>query len=103
MKRPKHIKIKIRLLQKARVNIEKDNARGVCYAVSRDYAIFTPSEETACIELKNYISVAIDGYGWLDGWQQANGFGYRTAAERKQDRLDWIDWMIADYKKWGAK
>lgn len=103
MKKPQLIPTKIRLLEMARKNIISGDARGLCYALTRGHSHFTSGEVIACADLKQYISDALRGHGWLEDWQEQNGLGKRGSSRAKQDRLDWIDWMIADYKKWGAK
>lgn len=103
MKKPANIPTKIRLLEKARMHIVRGQARGLCYALSLGYNSFTRVQKNASLDLRVYVRTALKDSLWLSDWQIANGLGIRSANQVRQDRLDWIDWMIADYKKWGAK
>lgn len=59
-----------------------------------------------CEELKKYIASVLPPKGvfspTLEEWQWENGYpkGSRTVAQRKQDRLDWVDWMILCLEGW---
>ncbi|MEX3630593.1 MAG: hypothetical protein VB138_15325 [Burkholderia sp.] len=54
-----------------------------------------------CAELKKYIESVLPPKNvfspTLEDWQYGNGYpnGSRSQKQRMQDRLDWVDWMIA--------
>lgn len=105
MNKPKYIDLKITILKSVRKSIEVGNSRGLCYALILDgcEGRRTPAYRAACRQLQQYIETALEGSAWLDSWQTRNGFGHRSNSQIRKDRLAWIDWMIADYQKWGVK
>lgn len=105
MKKPKHINLKIDILNRVRKSIQNNTTRGICYALILDGCDGrrTPAYRAAGRQLQQYIETALEGRAWLDTWQMTNGFSNRSRRQIRQDRLAWIDWMIADYQKWGMK
>lgn len=103
MKKPKHIALKIAILTRVRHTIDRGSARGICYALILDGCErrTTPAYRAARNQLLQYVKEALVGFAWLDSWQVNNGCGKRSETEIRHDRLAWIDWMIADYQKWG--
>lgn len=105
MNRPEYIEIKIDLLKMAKKLIKTKEESYICFAVSRAaYKHENPCAIRAGDQLEKYIQKALGINTFLSGWQRSNGFDDRVCKARiRQDRLAWIDWMIADYKKWGPE
>lgn len=105
MKKPRHIGIKIRLLRQARKLIESRSNFGLCSAIqtarSNDYQNCTVIKASS--ELLAYIQEVLESEAYLGSWQLSKGFYGRNNEQQRLDRLAWIDWMIADYQKWGMK
>lgn len=85
--------------------IEEKEESFLCWAlqrVGRKYSYLTE----ACAELEEFIVEALGGRdedgisNALETWQKANGWGSRWTCgfldETRQDRLNWIDWMLND-------
>lgn len=90
-------KLEKQTLRKARKLIEEGVEHYICFALSILIARDANNEKQreAIKVLKAYISTQLgDNAAYLEEWQRANGFGDRTNAQTKQDRLDWIDWML---------
>lgn len=101
MKKPQHIKLKIKLLTEAKEYIKTGRCQGICSALQLSGMRHITAHRNARRQLLAYISQSLVGYLWLEGWQSYHKFRGRSELRVRQDRLDWIDWMIADYKKWG--
>lgn len=101
MKKPQHIKLKIKLLTEAKEYVTTGRAIGICTAIRMSGQRNTTAHRNARTQLLSYISKSLCGYLWLERWQSAKKFRGRSELRVRQDRMDWIDWMIADYQKWG--
>jgi hypothetical protein len=67
----------------------------LCMAI-RDAPIKTFEGMYASMRLRMYLERMLKPWGSLDGWQYDNGFGNRSEAQKRQDRLDWIDWILSE-------
>lgn len=86
------------MLLRARFQIKCGAASHICYALNQVSTSFddTPlwMRELDREYLKSYITEQLEYYGTLEQWQINNGFGVRGKVRCRQDRLDWIDWML---------
>lgn len=93
-----------RVLLSAKAKIKRGDEHFVCLALSRSMRS-DPSRIAAVEYLRSYIGRVLGEHAYLDGWQR-NGCKPlknvdRTYAQRRLDRLAWIDWMIANLKEEG--
>jgi hypothetical protein len=88
-------KVKRQLLIKARERIIWGKNDLICYALMD--AARTQEEQHASHLLRSYISQQLGG-GWmrLEIWQRENGYGNRDRHQVKQDRINWISWMLGE-------
>ncbi|WP_261520097.1 hypothetical protein [Burkholderia multivorans] len=86
-------------LKLARERIAAGQSRYICFALE-SATIKRPDLEEAAAELKDYIHGKLGNRCVsLEGWQQRNGFGERSMAQTRRDRLAWIDWMLDEQKE----
>lgn len=106
MTKPNLIPEKITILNQAKEEIRKGYSTGLCNAISSakmevkyvegaDYETISQ----AAMELSSYVQRVLNMNSWLPGWQKENGFERRSVAQQRQDRMDWIDWMIKCYRE----
>lgn len=91
------------VLKLARERIEKKMNHYICHALS-DAAFWEPRLKEAARELRSFVNeqVRIEGArcsATLEKWQRRNGFGGRSIAQVRRDRLAWIDWMLDEPKE----
>lgn len=85
-------------LKLARARIESRQNMFICHALN--WVQFSrPDLKEACVSLKLYIAKQISPERSLGMWQLLRGFGYRSDAQRRLDRLAWIDWMLDEPKE----
>ncbi|MCL4664453.1 hypothetical protein L0Z16_03465 [Burkholderia multivorans] len=83
----------------ARRRIATEADTYICYALSY-VATNCPGLDRAAIELKCYIADQLGApFTGLETWQRRNGFGGRSLAQQRRDRLAWIDWMLDEPKE----
>jgi hypothetical protein len=76
----------------ARHRILKGDETYLCYAIMAALNGRTSSH----FRLTNYVQMMIHPHHTLESWQYSNGLGNRSSAQNRQDRLDWIDWMLSE-------
>jgi len=82
------------LLAQARIARHEDDF--ICVALMDIERVwFNHAEEAiqASTRLRDYIRESLDGCETLDEWQRRHGI-WRSHVTCRQDRLDWIDWML---------
>ncbi|AFN39102.1 hypothetical protein G167_gp52 [Burkholderia phage BcepMigl] len=86
-------------LMLARERIAGRKNQFICHAL--DFiSMRHPHLEPACVSLKKYIGKQLGSPTWALGtWHEFNGFGDRGDAQRRADRLAWIDWMLDEPKE----
>ena len=114
-------KQQVLLLKKAKHCLQREKGRyvtvGVCVLIlraSRDLSQNgdIPVESEASSVLRNWIDLQLEGAGYLFHWIERNGHmsqheiqalfdgtsqGHDLRLKLWQTRLNWIDWMIAQY------
>ncbi|WP_322037962.1 hypothetical protein [Burkholderia cenocepacia] len=85
-----------RALLRARDLIANDKEHMICLALVA-VAQADPALDRAAYRLRVYISDALGDFTTLGGWQYFHGI-HRSEAQRRADRLAWIDWMLAEGK-----
>lgn len=81
------------LLKRARQRIKNNRSSYICYALSNEAQ--TPEERRAATRLRDFIENQLYPNCSLQGWQEDHGI-HRSQSQRKQDRLNWIDWMLGE-------
>lgn len=82
-------------LKLARDLIATEKRRFICYALG-DVARSRKDLNRACWELRHHIERQLQPVCTLGNWQVIKGLGRRSEAQRRRDRLAWIDWMLGD-------
>ena len=92
---------KIALLEQAKIELQKfpvyATARGICLAITVARITLNAYDGDANA-LKQYVRIALLPHAYLSSWQAARGITCGSKLLR-QSRLDWIDWMIAQYRE----
>ncbi|MCW3543080.1 hypothetical protein [Burkholderia cenocepacia] len=85
-------------LKHARERIAANKNQFICHALDwiKEYR---PELGAACVSLKRYIARQLRPVNSLGQWQELHGFGHRSDAQRRADRLAWIDWMLDEPKE----
>lgn len=82
------------LLVKAAIAARAGQTNWICHALI-NVTDSQPHLRTAAIQLMEYITASLDGEGiTLGGWLFARDKVFRSEAELRACRLQWIDWMI---------
>ncbi len=81
-------------LKRARELVASGRETFICDAL-KTAAIFDSELADASRRLRAYIAVQLDGHTVLHHWQLANGIDH-SFIERRDDRVAWIDWMLAE-------
>lgn len=65
----------------------------ICLALDR-VSIDSPELSKSCGRLRRYVRLALGNASTLQTWQKDNGIPARTREQRRNDRMDWIDWLL---------
>jgi hypothetical protein len=82
-------------LARAFTIIKGENTNYICIALSY-VGSDCPSLEGVCLSLKKSVQSAISPYDSLGGWQHHHGI-HRSFEQLKQDRLNWIQYMLENW------
>lgn len=88
---------KIELLKKAKRFIGDRFFEGICSALESAASLSGVEYKKDAKELRQYISVNLEGYDWLGSWIRIKRPKYKGTL--KQARVAYIDWMITCYEE----
>lgn len=96
-------KIEREVLEEAREQLRLKFRDSICGALIRYRELLwrfpvqsRMDHRNAAEKLRRYFQDSLGEHSYLEYWQEANGFPDRSEKQLRQDRIDWINWVLKE-------